>query len=195
MGYCNTTGLKNIDFFRTLNLLFSHLILSQLTPAMCILYYFCILQCVFRISLTKTLCSCSSYHRSSVIRLHLCGLRKHLVQSRVSLSGNHTSVFYRNSIIASEKLRQSNDLFTFQKYICIYMRIEAKRVRSQLLHKLELHPRPAIMFGSWGRLGCIRLWSTCMLASRGVAPSSLLEKLRTCELEMEAACSEAAAAC
>ena len=65
----------------------------------------------------------------------------------------------------------------------------------KLLHKLELHPRPAIMFGSWGRLGCIRLWSTCMLASRGVAPSSLLEKLRTCELEMEAACSEAAAAC
>ena len=131
-----------------LNLLFSHLILSQLTPAMCILYYFCILRCV-RISLTKTLCSCSSYHRSSVIGLHLCGLRKHLVQSRVSLSGqNHTSVFYGNSIIASEKLRQSNDLFTFQKYICIYMRIEAKRGRSQLLHKLELHPRPAIIFGS-----------------------------------------------
>ena len=132
-----------------LNLLFSHLILSQLTPAMCILYYFCILQCV-RISLTKTLCSCSSYHRSSVIRLHLCGLRKHLVQSRVSLSGqNHTSVFYGNSIIASEKLRQSNDLFTFQKKKhFIYMRIEAKRVRSQLLHKLELHPRPAIIFGS-----------------------------------------------
>ena len=161
---------------------------------MCILYYFCIL----RISLTKTLCSCSSYHRSSVIRLHLCGLRKHLVQFNACFTvraKSYKCVLQEQHHCVRKIETEQRSLHFPEKIHFIYMRIEAKRVRSQLLHKLELHPRPAIIFGSWGRLGCIRLWSTCMLASRGVAPSSLLEKLRTCELEMEAACSEAAAAC
>ena len=122
----NTKGLKNKDFVRT----HSESVIFTFDPqsADSSNVYFVLFLYFTYFTFTKTLCSCSSYHRSSVIRLHLCGLRKHLVQSRVSLSGqNQTSVFYRNSIIASEKLRQSNDLFTFQKYICIYMRIEAKR--------------------------------------------------------------------
>ena len=133
-----------------LNLLFSHLILSQLTPATCILYYFCSLQCVLRISLTKTLCSCSSYHMSSVIRLHLCGLRKHLLQFNACFTVRAKSYkcVLREQHHCVRKIETGQRFLHFPEIHFKYMRIEAERERSQLLHKLELHPRPAIMFGS-----------------------------------------------
>ena len=53
------------------------------------------------------------------------------------------------------KIETEQRFLHFPEKHFIYMRIEAKRVRSQLLHKLELHPRPAIIFeGGLGASDC-----------------------------------------